>query len=204
MRLTALLATLFMGTTAMAADAPKTTDTAIFAGGCFWCMQPVFDNTPGVISTSVGYSGGDVANPTYEEVSTDTTGHYEVIQVTYDPAKVSYETLLDVYWHDIDPLDAGGQMYDRGRHYQTVIFVNSDAQREAAEASKKKVEAFFAPRPVATQILPAKPFYAAEDYHQKYYEKSKIRYNAYKYGSGREEKLKKLWQENLREPMPAE
>ncbi|PZP83751.1 MAG: peptide-methionine (S)-S-oxide reductase [Azospirillum brasilense] len=188
----------------MAADAPKTTDTAIFAGGCFWCMQPVFDNTPGVIRTSVGYSGGDVANPTYEQVSTDTTGHYEVIEVTYDPAKVSYETLLDVYWHDIDPLDAGGQMYDRGTHYQTVIFVNSEAQRSAAEASKKKVEAFFAPRPVATQILPAKPFYAAEDYHQKYYEKSKIRYNAYKYGSGREEKLKKLWQENLREPMPAE
>jgi len=189
------LLTLLFGAPAMAATPAPTTETAIFAGGCFWCMQPVFDNTEGVTGTVVGYTGGDVANPTYEQISTDMTGHYEAIEVTYDPSKVSYEALLDIYWHDIDPLDAGGQMYDRGQHYQTVIFVNGAAQREAAEASKKKVEAFFAPRPVATKILPAKPFYPAEDYHQRYYEKNKIRYNAYKYGSGRVQKLEKLWGE---------
>jgi len=191
MRIIPFIATILLGASAMAT--PVKTDTAIFAGGCFWCMQPVFDNTPGVTATSVGYSGGDVANPTYEQVSSDTTGHYEAIEVTYDPAKVSYEALLDIYWHDIDPLDAGGQNYDRGKHYQTVIFTNSPQQEKAAHASKEKVAAFFAPRPIATEILPAKPFYAAEDYHQKYYEKSKIRYNAYKYGSGREQKLEKLW-----------
>lgn len=171
---------------------PKT-DTAIFAGGCFWCMQPVFDNTEGVTRTQVGYSGGHVANPTYEQVSTDATGHYEAIEVTYDPAKVSYEKLLDIYWHDIDPLDSGGQNYDRGQHYQTVIFFNSPEQQRAAAASKEKVATFFAPREVATKILPAKPFYAAEDYHQKYYEKSSMRYNAYKAGSGRAQNLEKLW-----------
>ncbi len=181
-----------------------TTDTAIFAGGCFWCMQPEFDATPGVIKTVVGYSGGDVANPTYEQVSTDRTGHYEAIEITYDPAKVSYDKLLDIYWGNIDPLDAGGQLYDRGQHYQTVIFTNSPTQQKAAEASKAKVEKFFAPKPVATKILSAKPFYAAEDYHQKYYEKSKLRYKAYKMGSGREDKLKQLWDKNLHQPMPAE
>lgn len=185
------------------AATPKT-DTAIFAGGCFWCMQPEFDNLPGVSKTMVGYSGGTVANPTYEQVSTDTTGHYEAIEITYDPAQVSYAQLLDIYWHNIDPLDAGGQNYDRGQHYQTAIFTNSDAQLSAAEESKKKVALFFAPRPVATKILPAKPFYAAEDYHQKYYEKSSIRYKAYKTGSGREDNLKQLWKKNLRQPMPAE
>lgn len=203
MRLLATFLILFtIGASAMAAT-PKT-DTAIFAGGCFWCMQPEFDNMEGVSKTVVGYSGGDVANPTYEQVSTDKTGHYEAIEITYDPAQVKYEDLLDVYWHNIDPLDADGQNYDRGQHYQTAVFYNSDAQKVAAEASKKKVEAFFAPRPVATKILPAKPFYAAEDYHQKYYEKSSIRYKAYKVGSGREDNLKQLWKKNLRQPMPAE
>lgn len=180
------------------------TDTAIFAGGCFWCMQPEFDNTQGVSKTVVGYTGGTVANPTYEQVSTDTTGHYEAIEITYDPTVVSYEKLLDIYWHNIDPLDAGGQNYDRGQHYQTAIFTNSDAQLMAAEKSKEKVEKFFAPKPVATKILPAKPFYAAEDYHQKYYEKNSMRYKAYKTGSGRENHLEQLWKKNLRQPMPAE
>ncbi len=183
------LMTLMLGASAMAAE----TKTAIFAGGCFWCMQPGFDNTPGVIKTEVGYSGGHVANPTYEQVISDTTGHYEAIQVTYDPAKVSYDTLLETYWENIDPLDAGGQFADRGEHYHTIIFVADDAQRAAAEASREKVAAKFAPQKVATQILPAKPFYPAEDYHQKYYEKNKLRYNAYKYGSGRVGRLKELW-----------
>lgn len=184
---------LLTGAHAMAADMPAHTKTAIFAGGCFWCMQPGFDNTPGVVKTEVGYSGGHVANPTYEQVISDTTGHYEAIEVTYDPAKVKYDTLLNTYWENIDPLDAGGQFADRGEHYHTVIFVADDEQRAAAEASKKTIEAKFAPQKVATQILPAKPFYPAEDYHQKYYEKNKLRYNAYKYGSGRVGKLKELW-----------
>lgn len=197
-----IMVSLLLGAPAMANA--TTTDTAIFAGGCFWCMQPEFDNMQGVSKTVVGYTGGHVANPTYEQVSTDTTGHYEAIEITYDPATVKYEDLLDIYWHNIDPLDAGGQNYDRGQHYQTAIFVNGPAQQAAAEASKKKVEAFFAPKPVATKILPAKPFYPAEDYHQKYYEKSSIRYKAYKMGSGRDDNLKQLWKKNLRQPMPAE
>lgn len=195
-----LIMTLFGGA-AMAADTPR--DTAIFAGGCFWCMQPEFDSAQGVIGTRVGFSGGDVANPTYEQVTSGNTGHYEAIEVTFDPSKITYEKLLDIYWGNIDPLDAGGQFHDRGDHYETVIFVNGDAQRTAAEASKAKVEKFFAPKPVATKILSAKPFYPAEDYHQRYYEKSSTRYKAYKNASGREDKLKQLWQKNLRQPMPA-
>lgn len=191
----ATLATLMFGAPAMATSPLLPTETAIFAGGCFWCMQPGFDNTPGVVRTTVGYSGGDSANPTYEEVSAGNSGHYEVIQIEYDPTQVSYEKLLPIYWENIDPLDAGGQFADRGQHYQTVIFYANDAQKAAAEASKKTIEAKFAPKPVATKILPAKPFYAAEDYHQKYYEKNKLRYNAYKYGSGRVDKLGELWGE---------
>jgi methionine-S-sulfoxide reductase len=188
-----LLFTFLLGSAAMAAT--PVTKTAIFAGGCFWCMQPEFDNMPGVVKTTVGYSGGHVANPTYEQVVSDTTGHYEAIEVTYDPSKVDYEKLLTTYWENIDPLDAGGQFYDRGEHYHTVIFVADDEQREAAEKSKEALNVKFAPKKVATQILPAKPFYAAEDYPQKYCEKNKIRYNAYKYGSGRVGKLKELWSE---------
>ena len=169
------------------------TKTAIFAGGCFWCMQPSFDAMAGVVSTTVGYTGGHVENPTYEQVSTDTTGHYEAIAITYDPSSVSYEQLLPIYWENIDPLDAGGQLADRGQHYQTAIFYADEAQKTAAETSKQTIEAKFAPKPVATKILPAKTFYPAEDYHQKYYQKNKLRYNAYKYGSGRVDRLGELW-----------
>lgn len=182
--------------------ASPATQTAIFAGGCFWCMQPEFDNTPGVVKTVVGYTGGTVANPTYEQVSSDKTGHYEAIEVTFDPTRVDYAKLLDIYWNNIDPLDAGGQNYDRGQHYQTVIFVADAAQREAAEASKVRVEKFFAPKPVATKILPASVFYPAEDYHQKYYEKSTQHYKAYRKGSGRDQRLKELWDKNMHDPMP--
>lgn len=188
MRIFALLFTLLLGSTAMAAD----TKTAIFAGGCFWCMQPVFDNMPGVIKTAVGYSGGHVINPTYEQVISDTTGHYEAIEVVYDPSKVAYEKLVEIYFENIDPLDAGGQFADRGEHYHTVVFYADDAQKKIAEEYKARVAKFFG-QPVATKILPAKPFYAAEDYHQRYYEKNKMRYNAYKYGSGRVNRLEELW-----------
>lgn len=169
--------------------------TAIFAGGCFWCMQPVFDNTEGVIKTTVGYSGGTTENPTYQEVISDTTGHYESIEVVYDPAKVAYEKLVETYFENIDPLDEGGQFADRGEHYHTVVFYADDAQKKTAGSVKARVEKFFAPEKVYTQILPAKPFYAAEDYHQKYYEKNSMRYNAYKYGSGRVGRLKELWKD---------
>jgi peptide-methionine (S)-S-oxide reductase len=177
------------------ANAMETTPTqerAIFAGGCFWCMQPVFDHMEGVISTFVGYSGGDVKNPTYEEVSSGTTGHVEANEVVYDPAKVSYEKLLDAYWRNIDPVDANGQFYDRGPQYHTAIFYFTAEQKKLAEASKKKLEAELK-QPIRTQILPAKEFYPAEEYHQEYYKKNPIRYNAYKMGSGRKERLKEIW-----------
>jgi len=146
-----------------------------------------------VTASAVGYTGGHVPNPTYEQVVSDTTGHVEAIQVTYDPAKVSYEALLGIYWENIDPLDTGGQFADRGEHYHTVIFVADDAQRKAAEASKAAIAKKFAGKPIATEILPAKPFYVAEDYHQRYYQKNSMRYTAYKYGSGRVDRLKQLW-----------
>lgn len=176
----------------MAAPSP----TAIFAGGCFWCMQPAFDSTAGVLKTTVGFTGGHVANPSYEDVITDETGHVEAIEVAYDPAQVSYETLLGIYWENIDPLDAGGQFADRGKHYHTIIFVADAAQRSAAEASKARIAQKFAPKPIATTIKAADPFYPAEDYHQNYYEKNALRYNAYKYGSGRVGRLKELWSDS--------
>lgn len=171
-----------------------TSATAIFAGGCFWCIQPFFDQTPGVVGAVVGYTGGTVDNPSYDDVSTGRTGHREALLVTYDPAKVSYEQLLEVYWQTIDPLDAGGQFYDRGEQYTTAIYTASDAQRLAAQKSKAE-KAKMLGKPVATLILPAQKFFPAEDYHQSYYKKAPQRYNAYKTGSGREEKLDKIWGE---------
>ena len=194
MRVLALLTTLLIGGISMTSQATTpTTKTAIFAGGCFWCMQPAFDNTPGVQQTRVGFSGGTVVNPSYEQVIRGGTGHLEAIEVTYDPAKVSYDALLDIYWQNVDPTDAEGQFADRGAHYRTSIFVADAAQRAAAEASKAAIAKKLAPAPVHTAIKDAKPFYPAEDYHQKYYEKNKIHYNAYKYGSGRVSGLKEIW-----------
>lgn len=153
---------------------------AIFAGGCFWCIQPQFANIDGVESTVVGYTGGHLDNPTYDQVDTDTTGHYEAIEITYDPAKVSYEKLLELYWENIDPFDAGGQNEDRGQHYQTVIFPTDAEQRRIAEASKEMIAKHEAsanpgsPRPVATKIIDATTFYPAEEHHQDYYMKTGI------------------------------
>lgn len=193
MRSIFLFILLLMGAPAMATTPLLPYETAIFGGGCFWCMQPAFDSTKGVLGTEVGYTGGDVANPTYEQVISDTTGHVEAIRIEYDPNMVSYEQLLEIYWENIDPLDAGGQFADRGEHYHTIIFTSNGAQEDAAKLSREKVAAKFAPKPIATQIRPAKPFYPAEDYHQRYYEKNKLRYNAYKYGSGRVDRLEELW-----------
>ena len=167
--------------------------TAIFAGGCFWCMQPVFDSEDGVSSTIVGFSGGDYANPTYDDLHTKDTGHYEAIQVTYDPAKVEYSELLKIYWANIDPFDKDGQFADKGHEYHTVIFYADDEQKSAAEKSKTDVSKKFDGKEVATQILPAKTFYPAEEYHQKFYQKNSDYYNSYKHGSGRFDGLKEIW-----------
>lgn len=166
---------------------------AIFAGGCFWCMQPVFDSEAGVITTQVGYSGGTFVNPTYDDLHTKNTGHYEAIEVKYDPKKVKYEDLLKIYFANIDPFDAEGQFADKGHEYKTVVFYSNEEQKKAAEKHIAELEKKFGGKKIATKILPAKTFYAAEDYHQKYYEKNKLRYELYKTGSGRSSGLKKIW-----------
>lgn len=179
--------------TANAADT-VTTKTALFAGGCFWCMQPEFDNTQGVVSTRVGYAGGDAKTANYEAVSTGKSGHVEVIQVTYDPAKVTYEKLLQVYWENIDPTDPYGQFADRGSQYVPLIYYADAAQQTAAQKSKTELQKKFE-KPILVDIVPTTTFYAAEEYHQRYYEKNKLHYNAYKQGSGRADYLKRTWGE---------
>ena len=168
--------------------------TAIFAGGCFWCMEPPFENTEGVVEAVAGYTGGHVENPTYEQVTSGTTGHYEAVQVTYDPEKVSYNQLLDVFWRQIDPTDDGGQFADRGTQYFTAIFYNNEEQKKEAEVSRKELDtsAIFE-QPVITAILPAEPFYRAEEYHQDYYKKNVLQYSMYKVGSGRADFIKETW-----------
>ena len=165
---------------------------ATFAGGCFWCMQGEFEKLPGVASVVAGYTGGTTKNPTYEEVSSGGTGHFESVQITYDPGKISYEKLLAVYWENIDPLTANGQFCDRGEQYRSAIFFADDAQKQAAEKSKKEVGERLKAK-VVTLILPASPFYAAEEYHQDYYKKNPFRYGLYRKGCGRDELLEKIW-----------
>lgn len=169
---------------------------ATFAGGCFWCMVKPFDQQPGIISVVSGYTGGTTVNPTYEEVCTDTTGHYEAVQITFDPAVYPYSKLLELFWQQIDPTDAGGQFYDRGRSYQTAIFYHSEVQRIQAEESKKILEESgrFS-KPIVTEILPAKEFYPAETYHQGFYKKNPERYYSYQKGSGREAFIQRHWGE---------
>jgi peptide-methionine (S)-S-oxide reductase len=177
---------------AQPSDSDGPTAVATFAGGCFWCMEPPFDALDGVISTTAGYTGGDAKDPTYEEVSSGSTGHAESVEVRYDPSVVSFETLLGVFWHNIDPLDAGGQFCDRGSQYRTAIFYHSEAQRKLAEASKRRVsEELHAD--VVTQIVPAGEFYPAEDYHQNYYKKNPLSYKFYRFTCGRDARLDDLW-----------
>ena len=179
-----------------AAPAPKAgggTASAVFAGGCFWCTEADFDKVPGVISTTSGYTGGSVANPTYEQVSSDATGHYEAVRVVYDPKRVSYAQLVERFWPTIDPTDAGGQFCDRGDSYRSAIFVTPE-QRAVAEASKTRLaKRDVLPAPIATRILPAAPFYAAEGYHQDYYKKNPIRYRFYRTSCGRDARLDQVW-----------
>ncbi|HUQ29877.1 MAG TPA: peptide-methionine (S)-S-oxide reductase MsrA [Usitatibacter sp.] len=167
---------------------------ATFAGGCFWCMEPPYDKLGGVVSTISGYIGGAKANPTYQEVSAGTTGHAEAVQVVYDPKKVTYEQLLDVFWHNVDPTVKDRQFCDGGSQYRTGIFYHDDEQRKAAEASKAALEKSKPfKQPVVTQIQMASAFYPAEDYHQDYYKKNPVRYQIYRNGCGRDARLKELW-----------
>lgn len=167
---------------------------ATFAGGCFWCMEHPYDELEGVLSTTVGYTGGDTKNPTYREVSAGGTGHTEAIQVVYDPNKVSYEKLLEVFWRNIDPLDKGGQFCDRGSQYRTGIFYHDETQKRLAEESKKELdESKRFQQPIVTEIVPASEFTLAEDYHQDYYRKNPIRYKVYRWGCGRDQRLAEVW-----------
>ncbi|MCE9523768.1 MAG: peptide-methionine (S)-S-oxide reductase MsrA [Alphaproteobacteria bacterium] len=176
------------------AAAPAGTEVAIFAGGCFWCMEHPFDVLPGVISTTSGYAGGTKTNPSYEEVSSGSTGHAEAVKVVYDPKQVSYEKLLYVYWRNVDPLTKNGQFCDFGTQYRTAIFYTGEAQRALAEASKAALEkAKKFSRPIVTEITAAGTFYPAEGYHQNYYQTNPVRYNLYRFNCGRDARLEELW-----------
>jgi peptide-methionine (S)-S-oxide reductase len=170
---------------------------ATFAGGCFWCMEPPYDELEGVVSTTSGYAGGHVENPSYEEVSSGGTGHREAMQVVYDPSVVSYAKLLEVFWHNVDPTDDGGQFCDRGYQYTTAIFYHNEEQRELAEASKERlVESGALSGEIVTPVEPLNAFYAAEDYHQDYYREHSLRYKFYRWNCGRDERLRELWGES--------
>lgn len=173
------------------------TATATFAGGCFWCMEPPFDKLEGVISTTPGYSGGTLKDPSYKQVSHGGTGHAEVIQVIYDPEKVSYAELLDVFWHNIDPTRIDGQFCDSGNQYRSEIFYHNAEQKQLADQSKAALVALKPfKKPVLTKVTQASTFYPAEDYHQDYYIKNPVRYKFYRYGCGRDMRLEELWGKN--------
>jgi len=171
-------------------------EKATFAGGCFWCMEHPFDEIPGVVSVTSGYAGGQKKNPTYEEVSAGGTGHAESVQIVYDPSRVSYEKLLNVFWHNIDPTAKDRQFCDSGHQYRSAIFYHNEEQHRLALQSKAKLEKSKPFKgPIVTEVVPATEFYAAEDYHQHYYKKNPIRYKFYRYRCGRDERLKELWGE---------
>ncbi|GLY11034.1 peptide-methionine (S)-S-oxide reductase MsrA [Pseudobacillus badius] len=175
----------------------KKLEKATFAGGCFWCMVKPFDQWDGVHAVISGYTGGKVPNPTYEQVKSGATGHLEAVEITYDPSLISYETILDLYWPQIDPTDDGGQFHDRGDSYRTAIFYHTTEQKELAEASKKKIGASGKfQKPIVTRILPAAPFYPAEDDHQDFYKKNPEEYQADRRKSGRDEFIKEHWTED--------
>ncbi|MDO4670554.1 MAG: peptide-methionine (S)-S-oxide reductase MsrA [Aerococcus sp.] len=172
----------------------KRTETAIFAGGCFWCMVHPFDEQPGIEAVISGYTGGDVPNPTYEQVCSGKTGHTEAVQITYDPEIMSYRDLVEIYWQQTDPTDAMGQFADRGSSYRPVIFYHDEEQKVIAEQSKANLAASGRfKKPIVTAIEEEKPFYPAEDYHQDYYQKNPLHYQLYSEGSGRQRFKKKHW-----------
>jgi methionine-S-sulfoxide reductase len=183
--------------TETAGRAAVTTERAIFAGGCFWCMEHPFEKLPGVLSVTSGYTAGSKENPTYRQVSAGGTGHTEAVEIVFDPARISYRQLLEVFWMQIDPTDAGGQFVDRGSQYRSGIYFLDAKQQHLAEESKQQLAAsgrFTAP--LVTEIVPAGIFYPAEDYHQDYYKKNPVRYKYYRYGSGRDRYLDKIWGED--------
>lgn len=176
----------------------ESVEKAMFAGGCFWCMVKPFDELPGIKAVISGYTGGTKKNPTYQEVCSGTTGHFEAIQITFDPHVFPYEKLIELFWQHIDPTDTGGQFYDRGQSYQTAIFYYNDEQRKIAEASKQRLDKSRRfTKPIVTPILAAKEFYPAEEYHQYYYKKEPQRYEAYHVGSGRKAFKERHWRDAL-------
>ncbi len=201
-RLSCWLALLVLGCAAFNSNAANDPDkipyqTATFAGGCFWCMEPPFDKLDGVISTTSGYTGGGRKNPTYKEVSQGGTGHAEAVQVVYDPSQISYDELLDVFWHNIDPTNANGQFCDWGNQYRSEIFYHNAEQEKLARqslAALNELKPFDAP--IVTTVTQAGSFYPAEDYHQDYYQKNPVRYKFYRYGCGRDKRLEELWGED--------
>lgn len=198
MRLRALvgLAVGLAASLASPAAPPGERATAIFAGGCFWCEETAFEGLPGVLSVTSGYTGGQKKNPTYEEVSSGGTGHAESVEVVFDPAKTSYEKLLEVFWHNVDPFQKDGQFCDHGTQYRSAIFYRDEAQRKAAEESKRRLEE--EPRfkgKIVMQIVAASTFYPAEEYHQDFYKKNPVRYHSYREGCGRDARLKEIWGE---------
>ncbi len=177
-----------------ASPSPAATKTAVLAGGCFWCIQPAFDKAPGVIKTLVGYTGGTEPNPTYELVTSEKTKYRESLEVTYDPAKISFDQLLDIYWKQINPTQGDGQFTDVGPSYRAAIFVANDEEKKIAEASREKLgRSGKFDQPIVTEILPAMKFYPAEDYHQKYYQQNPAHFDAFEKGSGRVSFEKKTW-----------
>ncbi len=187
---------LYLIVAAAAFAAPANRATAVFAGGCFWCEETAFEGVPGVVAVISGYTGGQAPNPTYEQVSSGVTGHAESVQVIYDPSKISYEKLLDIFWHNVDPFQANGQFCDHGNQYRSAIFFKDEGERKAAEASKARLEsdARFKGK-IVTQIVPASTFYPAEEYHQDFYKKNPVRYHTYRTGCGRDARLKEIWGE---------
>jgi len=176
------------------AAADTTPGKAYFAGGCFWCMEEAFEKVEGVVSATSGYMGGRVANPSYEEVSAGRTGHAESVEVVYDPSKVTYQKLLDAFWHNVDPLTPNAQFCDHGSQYRSAIFFQTDEEKRASETSKQAIEQSKRfTEPIVTQIVPASQFYPAEEYHQDFYKKNPIRYKIYKYNCGRAHRLETLW-----------
>ncbi|MGB9367926.1 MAG: peptide-methionine (S)-S-oxide reductase MsrA [Xanthobacteraceae bacterium] len=188
-----LLAACLVAVSTLGASAQEKTAKAIFAGGCFWCVEADFDKVPGVLSTTSGYLNGNTKNPTYKEVSAGSSGHVEAVEIVYDPAKVTYAKLLDVFWRNIDPLVKDKQFCDSGDMYRTGIYFLDDEQKKLAEETKKAVQAKFAPRAVYTEIVKADTFYKAEEYHQDYYKKNEARYNFYRWNCGRDQRLEQLW-----------
>jgi peptide-methionine (S)-S-oxide reductase len=176
------------------APSPPAGVVATFAGGCFWSMQKAFDGVAGVVGVTAGYAGGSTKNPSYENVETGETGHAESVEVTYDPVRISYERLLDIYWHHIDPLTLNSAFCDHGPQYRSIIFYHDAEQRRLAEASKRALDQSHRfPTPIVTAIQPATPFYPAEEYHQQFYKKNPARYEAYRIGCGRDARLQQLW-----------